>query len=292
MKLHGLSAFPITPMDGRGHADVPALVRLVGDLASARVQSIGLLGSTGSYAYLPRQTRAEVTALAVEAAGAVPVVVGIGAPGLGMVLDHARDAVEAGASALLLAPVSYQPLREEEVFTLYRIVAAEAGLPLVLYNNPGTTGVTFSPALIARIGALPGVVAVKMPPSADAATEIPALRAALPADVTLGYSGDAKFAGALAAGAEAWFSVLGGLFPKPCLDMLAAAGDAERLAALDVRLAPVWEVFGRLTSYRVIHAAAGLMGYGAPVPPLPVLPLQGEDLAAVEAALTEAGLLE
>lgn len=277
-------------MDGRGRVDAPALVRLVGDLAAAAVQSIGLLGSTGSYAYLPRGLRAEVTALAVEAAGDVPVVVGIGAPGLGMVLEHARDAAEAGAAALLLAPVSYQPLREEEVFTLYRIVAAEAGLPVVLYNNPGTTGVTFSPDLIARIGALPNVVAVKMPPSATPAAEIPALRAALPPGVTLGYSGDAKFAGALAAGAEAWFSVLGGLFPKPCLAMLAA--DAEELAGLDARLAPVWEVFGRLTSYRVIHAAAGLMGYGAPVPPLPVLPLAGEELAAARAALTQAGLLE
>lgn len=290
VQFHGLSAFPITPMDGRGHVDAASLVRLVGDLAAAGVQSIGLLGSTGSYAYLPREVRAEVTALAVAAAGGVPVVTGIGAPGLGMVLDHARDAAEAGAAALLLAPVSYQPLREEEVFTLYRIVAAEAGLPVVLYNNPGTTGVAFSPALIARIGALPNVVAVKMPPTASPAAEIPALRAALPASVTLGYSGDAKFAGALAAGAEAWFSVLGGLFPKPCLAMLAA--DAEGLAALDARLAPVWELFGRLSSYRVIHAAAGIMGYGAPVPPLPVLPLQGEELAAVEAALTQAGLLE
>ncbi len=289
----GLSAFPITPGDGRGAVDWSALDRIIARLVAARVDSIGALGSTGGYAYLPRETRTEVLARIVAAAGGIPVAAGIGAPGLSLVLDAERDAAEAGAAALLLAPVSYQPLREDEVFGLYRAVAAEAGLPVILYNNPGTTGFTFSPELIARIGALPGVTAVKMPPKPDPAAEIADLRAALPESVCLGYSGDAMIAAAFRAGAEGWFSVLGGTFPEVCRAMTDAGlcGDAAGLAALDARLAPVWRLFAAMGSYRVIHAAAGLAGYGVALPPLPVLPLAGEELQAVRTGFEQAELL-
>src|SRR5215217_5510902 len=46
--LKGLSAFPITPADASGQVDVSALRRLVARLCEAGVDSIGLLGSTGS----------------------------------------------------------------------------------------------------------------------------------------------------------------------------------------------------------------------------------------------------
>ncbi len=52
--FRGLSAFPITPADPCGHVDTDGLVRLVQRLAAAEVDSIGLLGSTGTYAYLTR----------------------------------------------------------------------------------------------------------------------------------------------------------------------------------------------------------------------------------------------
>src|SRR5690349_1203318 len=110
----GLSAFPLTPLDDAGAVDEPAFERLITRLANARVDSIGALGSTGSYAYLTREERARVARLAVGAAGDVPVMIGIGNVRTERVLEHAHDAQEAGAAAVLLAPVSYQPLTEDE----------------------------------------------------------------------------------------------------------------------------------------------------------------------------------
>ena len=57
MLLKGLSAFPITPADAEGRVDVHALRKLVASLCAANVNSIGLLGSTGTYAYLSRSER-------------------------------------------------------------------------------------------------------------------------------------------------------------------------------------------------------------------------------------------
>ncbi|MGO4759328.1 dihydrodipicolinate synthase family protein, partial [Streptomyces sp. 2MCAF27] len=139
----GLSAFPLTPMSESG-IDEQAYARLVARLASAGVDSIGALGSTGSYAYLSREQRARAARIAVEAAEETPVIVGIGALRTSQVLALAEDAQKAGASAVLLAPMTYQPLTEDEVFGLYKDVTRALSVPLCVYDNPGTTHVHFT----------------------------------------------------------------------------------------------------------------------------------------------------
>jgi hypothetical protein len=75
----------------------------------------------------------------------------------------ARDAKASGADGLLLAPMSYALLTDEEVFQHFSAVAEAGELPLCIYNNPSTTKFTFSDDLIARLARLPNVAAVKMP---------------------------------------------------------------------------------------------------------------------------------
>lgn len=53
--FHGLSAFPLTPTDERGRVDTEVLGCLLERLCEVSVDSIGLLGSTGIYAYLTRE---------------------------------------------------------------------------------------------------------------------------------------------------------------------------------------------------------------------------------------------
>lgn len=98
--LTGLSAFPLTPMDEQG-IDEAAFIRLVERLAGAGVDSLGVLGSTGNYAYLTPSERRRIARLAVAHAGNVPVIIGISALRTRDVLELADDAQEAGASALL-----------------------------------------------------------------------------------------------------------------------------------------------------------------------------------------------
>ena len=224
--FRGLAAYPITPADAGGRVDVAALRRLVRRLADAGVGSIGLLGSTGTYAYLSRPERRRAIEAAVEAAaGAVPVMAGVGALRTDEAVALARDAKAAGAGAGLLAPVSYTPLTEEEVFVHFRTVAGEAGLPLCIYNNPGTTHFTFSVELEARLSGVDGVVAVKNPAPAagEVAEQLAELRRRTPAGFSLGWSVDAHAAEALIAGGDAWHSVVAGLFPEPALAICRAA---------------------------------------------------------------------
>lgn len=288
----GLSAFPITPCDASGRLDEAGLRRLLAPLVEAGVDSIGLLGSTGTYAYLTREERRRAVSVAADAvAGKVPLLVGIGALRTDEAVRLARDAREAGAAAGLLAPVSYTPLTEDEVFAHFAAVAEEGGLPLVVYDNPATTHFRFTPALIGRLARLPGVVAAKCPAAAPegAAQSLAELQAAVPEGFSLGFSGDWNATEALIAGGVAWYGVAAGLFPRPCLEIVRAvrAGDAARARELDAAMAPLWDLFRAHSSLRIVHGLVESLGLARAVPPRPILPLpepvRAEALATVRA---------
>ncbi|WP_440709905.1 dihydrodipicolinate synthase family protein [Herbiconiux sp. YIM B11900] len=279
----GLSAFPLTPLRDDAF-DEAAYARLLERLVSARVDSITALGSTGSYLYLDRDERRRVAAAAVQHAGHIPVMVGIGALRTSQVQRHAEDAQQAGARAVLLAPVTYQALGDDEVFGLFEDVTAGLSVPLVVYDNPGTTHVTFTDDLYARIAALPNVASIKIPgiPSdpQEAAERIRTIRDRVPGTVTVGISGDSAAARGLNAGCDAWYSVIGGTLPVPAraITHAALAGDHAAAAAESARLAPLWEMFGRHGSYRVTAAIAEHLGLVSP-DSLP-RPVRGLDAAA------------
>ena len=297
IRLAGLSAFPLTPLRDDA-VDERAFAGLVERLTAAGVDSITALGSTGSYAYLTPAERARVARIAVEHAGATPVFVGVGDLRTSRVLAHVDSAQEAGAAGVLLAPMTYQPLTDDDVYELFRIVTEHTGLPVIVYDNPDTTHFTFTLELYARIAELPGVVSIKIPgvPAApDTAREhVMAVRGAIPEHVTIGVSGDALAATGLNAGCDAWYSVIGGTLPAPALSITRAAqaGWAQEAVAESRRLAPLWDLFAELGgSLRVIAAIAEYLGLVPPsCLPLPIRGLNSSQRVRVSDVVVELGL--
>ncbi|EKO3983063.1 dihydrodipicolinate synthase family protein [Vibrio fluvialis] len=280
----GLSAFPLTPMYDDS-VDENAFIGLIQRLVNAEVDSIGVLGSTGNYAYLTREERKRVAQIAVQHAEKIPVMVGISALNLRDVLLNAEDAQAAGASAVLLAPMSYQQLKENEVYKLYEVVTSNLSVPLCVYDNPGTTHFNFSDELHGRIAQLPNVRSIKIPgvpmePQA-ALDRVNRLRALIPDHVSIGISGDACAATGLNAGCDVWYSVIGGLYPEVAQSFTTAAqkGDTQETLRLSNRLAPMWELFHRNGgSIRVVAAAAEIQNLvKPPCLPLPLRALEGKE---------------
>ncbi|RJT41514.1 dihydrodipicolinate synthase family protein [Mesorhizobium waimense] len=276
--LSGLSAFPITPTDRDGRVDATALRKLVARLCAAQVDSIGLLGSTGSYMFLTREERRRaITETLGETGGQTPVVVGVGALRTDEAVKFAQDAKAIGATAGLLAAVSYAPLTDDEVFEHFSIVARESGLPIVIYDNPGTTHFHFTPALVGRLAEVPGIVAIKNPTDGTDTinSHLAEHRRIVPEEFSIGYSGDRNCCEAMIAGADTWYSVLGGILPEPCLKIVRAAqrGDAEEARRLDRKLMPLWDLFKKFSSLRVVYALAELLDICSTEPPRPILPV-------------------
>ena len=206
---------------------------------------------------------------------------GIGALRTRDVLTLAEDAEVAGVNGVLLAPMSYQKLFPDEVFGLYETVTHALSVPLCVYDNPGTTQFIFSDELHGQIAHLRNVASIKIPgvpeDPIEARSRVERLRAHIPSTVTVGVSGDAFAATGLNAGCDAWYSVIGGIFPAAlAITRAAQAGNAEEATRLSKRLQPLWDLFNESGgSLRVVSAAAELQGLAKP-PCLP-LPLKALD---------------
>lgn len=291
----GLSAFPLTPLV-KGEIDENAFVALIEALAAAGVNSIGALGSTGSYAYLTREQRFAATRLAVSAAAGVPVMTSIGSVNAEEIVRLAEDAQKAGVSGLLLAPLCYQKLTAEEVFRLYERLCGEISVPLCIYDNPATSGFEFNDELLEALSFLPNMGSIKLgdlpADPADALARVAKLKSQVAAGVTIGISGDAQSAAGLLAGCDVWYSVLAGLFPDYCLRLTQAAlrGDVEETRRLNGVLEPLWRFFRRYGSLRVIATVAELRGRAAaPCLPFPLQTLAGAERDALQ-EVAERGL--
>jgi 4-hydroxy-tetrahydrodipicolinate synthase len=267
----GMSAFPLTPADAAGRVDSAGMCRLLVRLKDANyVDYVGLLlGSTGTYyANLFRVERLRAVEAATEClGGSIPLIVGVGAMRTGDAIALAQDSEHhADANALLLAPISYAPLIEEEVYQHYRAVSASMHLPLCIYNNPGTTThFTFSVGLLERLSKLPNIASVKMPlpVNGDIDASLKSLRNTLPNDFTIGYTSDWGCAEGLLVGADSCFSVVGGLLPVQTLKLAraAASGDTIEARKIEAHFQPLWELFKELGSLRVIYTAANLLQF-------------------------------
>ena len=285
--LSGLSAFTLTPFSSVGVVDVDHLQQLVARLAATEIDSIGVLGSTGSYMYLSRAQRARAIEAAVEACGGKPILAGIGDLRTDQVIEHTISADEAGASALLLAPVSYLPLTERDFTELVNTVSTVTSLPICLYNNPGTTHFTMTPELVASLATLQTVKAVKNPAPADllSASELAEKRIALPEGFVLGFSGDAVIAHVLSAGADAWYSVIAGTLPGLALKIWGARAEPEKLGLLQTQCKPLWECFNTWGSIRVAPEISRMVGLGSLELALPLQPLEHRAVSQVDRAL-------
>jgi len=295
--LTGLSAFPLTPL-ADGKVDEAAFIRLIKHLAAAGVDAICAQGSTGGYAYLTTEVRQRLAAIAVENAEGVPVMVSIGAIRLQEIQQLAQSVQQAGVTAVLMAPVSYQRLKPDEVYALYETVTRELSVPLCIYDNPGTTGFAFSDDLLAAIAALPAVGSIKLSTVAGeplcGKARVDALRARIPQHVSIGISGDWQAADGFAAGCDIWYSVLGGLFPAISLALVRAAqaGDLQQAARLSADLEPLWQLFRTHGGMRVMATAAEILGFvQPPCLPFPLRELAGDDKVRLEQILKSTALL-
>ena len=116
------------------------------------MHAIAPLGSTGEGAYLSDPEWDEVVDFTLKTvAHRVPTIVSVSDLTTAKTVRRAQFAESLGAEAVMVLPISYWKLNEAEVFQHYRAVGETIGVPVMLYNNPGTSGIDMSVELILRI---------------------------------------------------------------------------------------------------------------------------------------------
>jgi 4-hydroxy-tetrahydrodipicolinate synthase len=209
----GIIAYPITPFDENEKVDIILFKKLLERLIASGSHGIAPLGSTGVLPYLTDEEKESVTEATIrQVNGRVPVLVGVSNLTTEQTIYHAKFAEKAGADAVMIIPMSYWKLTDNEIVQHYDAVAKQISIPIMAYNNPATGGVDMSPTLLKRLLEIPNVTMIKE--STGDIQRMHYLRKELGEDVAF-YNGSNPLAlAAFAAGATGWCTAAPNLIPE------------------------------------------------------------------------------
>ncbi|MFF8595361.1 dihydrodipicolinate synthase family protein [Streptomyces sp. NPDC015220] len=152
--LRGVVPPVCTPLDAAGEVDTVSLSRLVEHLIGGGVHGLFALGSTSEVAYLTDEQRSTVLETVVNTVdGRVPVLAGVIDTTTNRVLDHAREAAQLGADALVATAPFYTRTHPREISGHFRRIRERVDLPLFAYDLPVSVHSKLSPALVLDLAA-------------------------------------------------------------------------------------------------------------------------------------------
>lgn len=214
----GIIAYPITPFDKEEKVDISLYKKLLERLLVSGSHGVAPLGSTGVMPYLTDEEKEAVTEATIQQVkGRVPVLVGVSNLTTERTIYHAKFAEKAGADAVMIIPMSYWKLSDDEIVKHFDAVAKQITVPIMAYNNPATGGVDMSPALLKRILEIPNVTMIKE--STGDVQRMHYLKRELGDDVAF-YNGSNPLAlAAFAAGATGWCTAAPNLIPNLNTDL-------------------------------------------------------------------------
>lgn len=286
--IHGVIGYTITPFAADGSLDLAALGNSIERLIQSGVHAIAPLGSTGEGAYLSDNEWESVVRFSQDAiAGRVPTVVSVSDLTTARTVQRARFAESCGATAVMVLPVSYWKLTETEIVDHYKAVGAAIGIPIMLYNNPGTSGTDLSVELILRIlDEVPNVTMVKE--STGDIQRMHRLHHATGGKVAFYNGCNPLTLEALVAGATGWCTAAPNLIPELNLALWAAVQDGrlEEARALFYRQYELLEYITRRGLPTTVKAGLKMLGLDVGAPRLPLQPLDPQGSALLKTLLT------
>lgn len=217
----GIIAYSITPFDENDTIDLSLFRNMIEKLVGTGSQGIASLGSAGVMPYLSDDEKEAVTEATIQQVnGRIPTLIGVSNLTTERTIHHAQFAEKAGADAVMIIPMSYWKLTDDEIVAHYDAVAQKISIPIMAYNNPATGGVDMSPALLKRLLEIPNVTMIKE--STGDVQRMHFLRKELGEDVAF-YNGSNPLAlAAFAAGARGWCTAAPHLIPELNLDLYRA----------------------------------------------------------------------
>lgn len=152
-EFHGSYTVSVTPFTEDGSAiDLGALKGFLDWQLEAGVPGIIALGSTGEFLAVNDEERRLIVETYVQHIdGRIPVLIGTMNAHTPNAVRYSREAQEQGADGVMIIPPYYYTPTDDEIFNYYAAVDEAISIPVMLYNNPVTSNVDMSAALVARL---------------------------------------------------------------------------------------------------------------------------------------------
>lgn len=282
----------VTPFE-HGGVDYASLKALIERLIEQGSHGIVACGTTGESSTLTVEEHESVIKFIVRTTeGRVPVIAGTGANSTAETIELTLSAAELGADGALLVTPYYNKPTQEGLFLHYQEVArACPGLPIILYNVPGRTGVNLEPDTVWRLTAFERIIGIK-----EASGNMRQLSdiIRLCGERIAVYSGDDYTTlPAYALGAVGTISVTANVLPKKVAAMWESwkKGDHEEATTIHYELEPLNAAMFLESNPIPVKSALAMMGFAREEYRLPLCRMSPANREKLAAVLRQYGLI-
>ena len=283
----GLGVALVTPFKKDFTIDFDALAALLEKQVEGGADFLCVLGSTAETPCLSVAEKLQVKDFVIEQIkGRLPLLLGFGGNCTQELLHEVRDFDFKGIDGILSVCPFYNKPVQEGIYQHFKAVATEAGLPVVVYNVPGRTGINMSAATTLRLARdVENIVAVKE--ASGNVAQIDEIIAGAPDGFEVISGDDAITSQLIQMGATGVISVIGNALPREFGAMVHAAlsRKADEANTLDGRLQPFYPLLSVDGNPAGIKAMMSLMGEVENVLRLPLVPARRETVDALAKAL-------
>ncbi len=158
----GVYPASVTPLTPDGAVDLPSMVRLLSFFQAAGCQGAVLAGTNGEGPSLSALEKRDLARACVPILPDFKIVLGISTPSITEAVWLANQANKAGAAAgLVMAPGYFREASEEAICRWFEELFSETELPILVYNFPQRTGITFTNQMIERLAQHPQMIGLK-----------------------------------------------------------------------------------------------------------------------------------
>jgi len=284
-EIKGVITAMATPFDESGAVDHDAARRLAAHLFEHGSHGLVIAGTTGECPTLTDGEEIELLrAVRAEVGDEALLICGTGTNDTRHSCELTKMAAEAGADAsLVVCPYYNKPNRAGVRAHFETVAGAVPELPMVMYNIPSRVIINADPELLAELGQIDNIVAVKQANDAELG----------PIEgLTILAGNDNTFLRVLEFGGGGGILVASHLVGDRMREMweAAQAGDLDRARRIDAEITPAYEATSVTTNPIPLKAALEMLGLCADRLRLPLVPADAEQRAAIKAGLDAAGV--
>ena len=291
-KPKGIIPAMVTPIDEKGEVNEVVLRKLVDYLMEGGVHGLFPLGSQGEFYALEKEEKKKIIEIVLDQAkGKIPIYAGTGAITTKETIALTKMAEDIGADAVsIITPFFISP-SQDELYDHYLSIAGSTRLPVLLYNNPGRTGVNFSADLVARLSKVDNIVGIK--DSSGDITLIAEYIRKTDDDFSVLAGKDTLIYGTLLYGGKGAIAATANVAPKLVSEIYEAyiRGDINRAKQAQAKLAPLRSAFSLGSFPVVIKEALKLIGIDVGDAKAPISPLSKDKKEILKNILKEINVL-
>jgi 4-hydroxy-tetrahydrodipicolinate synthase len=159
--IGGILTAMVTPFGSDGELNEDATARLIRHLLDNGSDGLVLAGSTGEAATMTDDEKVRLWEIGAAESGDAPVIAGTGTYDTRHSVELTERAAEVGVDAALVVTPYYVRPNRRGITAHYEAIAAATELPIVAYNIPSRTATDMPNDLLAELGQIENVVAVK-----------------------------------------------------------------------------------------------------------------------------------